>query len=417
MNEKLTNTIEQLEQHFTQKYSRNNTPIAMYHAPGRVNLIGEHIDYNGGVVFPAALSVGTTMLARPRSDGKFRFMSTNFPEVVEMDIADTSYRTADGWANYPKAAIHHLMKRGYTFTGADLLFSGDIPNGAGLSSSASIEVVTAFGLLDLAGVRVAVAADDGEEEGRAAGVDAAGSTMSGPELALICQEAENEYIGVNCGIMDQFAVTMGQREHAILLNCGTLDYERIPFKAPGYKLVIGNTNKQRGLADSEYNVRRAQCEQAVQMLRQEHEQLQFLCELTPAQFEKSAALISDDVVRRRAEHAVMENDRVMQSVAALRAGDLPRFGQLMNASHQSLKDLYEVSCLELDVLVEEANHIAGVLGSRMTGAGFGGCNVSLVADEAVESFITTVGANYKKRTGIDAEFYVCEIGDGVKRLR
>lgn len=382
---------EQLQTRFIEQFGGSAQHIQSFHAPGRVNLIGEHIDYNGGFVFPAALNIGTTMLARKREDGLFRFASTSFAGTVEMGVSDTSYREEDGWANYAKGVIHHLLQRGYTFSGADILYDGNIPNSSGLSSSASLEVVTGYGVVALEG-----------------------QSIDKIQLALISQKAENEYVGVNCGIMDQFAVAMGKEQHAILLDCNTLDYEHVPFKAPGYKLIIGNTNKKRGLVDSAYNERRAQCETALQQLKQEHEDLEALCELTPELFASSASLIEDNVVRQRAEHAVMENARVLQSVASLRNNDLQQFGELMNASHESLKTLYEVSCEELDVLVEAAQAIDGVLGSRMTGAGFGGCTISLVADGSVEYFIEEVGSVYKKKTGIEADFYVCDIGDGVR---
>jgi galactokinase len=386
-------TINQLKEQFNRKYGESSTEVSVFQAPGRVNLIGEHTDYNGGYVFPAALTIGTTMMARKREDGIFRFASTNFAAEVELDGSDVAFRKEDDWVNYPKGMIHHLKKRGYMFSGADILYHGEIPNGSGLSSSASIEVVTGYGLAALEG-----------------------KPIDKVELALVAQEAENQFMRVNCGIMDQFAVSIGKKDHAIMLKCDNLDYELVPFKAEGYKLIIGNTNKRRGLVDSEYNARRAQCEEAVSLLKNEFKDLQYLCELTPQQFERSFALIEDEVVRRRAEHAITENDRVIQSVKALKANDLEQFGELMNDSHTSLKDLYEVTCFELDVMVEEARKIPGVLGSRMTGAGFGGCTVSLVAEESVEQFIAEVGKTYTDKTGLKAEFYVTEIGEGVRTL-
>ncbi len=365
--------------------------IRVFFAPGRVNLIGEHTDYNGGYVFPAALTFGTTMLARKRSDGVYRFRSTSFSLYGEVNSNDISFKQEDDWMNYPKGVILHLMKRGFEFSGADVLYHGEIPNGSGLSSSASIEVVTGYGLTSLEG-----------------------QSIDKVQLALISQEAENQFMGVNCGIMDQFAVAMGQENHAIKLKCDDLTYERVPFLAKGYKLIIANTKKRRGLVDSEYNTRRKQCEEAVAALSIEFKGLAFLCELTPAQFEHNASLIQDEVVRRRAEHVITENDRVVQSVTALKNHDLIQFGQLMNDSHNSLKDLYEVTCYELDVMVEEARKIKGVLGSRMTGAGFGGCTVSLVHEDSVHDFISTVGRVYEERTSLFPQFYVCDIGDGVK---
>lgn len=367
--------------------------IRVFFAPGRVNLIGEHTDYNGGYVFPAALTFGTTMLVRKRNDRIYRFRSTSFSIHGEVNSNNISFKQEDDWMNYPKGVILHLMKRGFGFSGADVLYHGEIPSGSGLSSSASIEVVTGYGLTSLEG-----------------------QFIDKVQLALISQEAENQFMGVNCGIMDQFAVAMGQENHAIKLKCDDLTYERVPFLAKGYKLIIANTKKRRGLVDSEYNARRKQCEEAVTALSSEFKELSFLCELTPEQFERNASLIQDEVVRRRAEHVITENDRVIQSVKALQNNDLIQFGQLMNDSHQSLKDLYEVTCYELDVMVEEARKIKGVLGSRMTGAGFGGCTVSLVHVDSVEDFISSVGRGYEEKTSLIPQFYVCEIGDGVKEM-
>lgn len=386
--------LAQLETEFIKRYGGREDEIRVFHAPGRVNLIGEHTDYNGGYVFPAALTFGTTMLIRPNGEQVFRFASTHFPQRIEASPNSLAYRQEDDWANYPKAMLFHLMKRDFQFSGYDVLYHGDIPNGAGLSSSASIEVVTGYGFLSMESY-----------------------TIDNVQLALIAQEAENEYIGVNCGIMDQFAVANGQRNHAIKLKCNTLEYELVPFQASGYKLVIGNTNKRRGLVDSEYNARRAQCEAAVHELRKQFPNLQLLGELSIDQFTAASKLIADDTVRRRAQHVIEENDRVLRSVQALQSGDLHQFGQLMIESHKSLKELYEVTGVELDTMVEEALRIDGVLGSRMTGAGFGGCTVSLVSDESVEQFVEQTGKRYRERTGLQAEFYVAEIGDGVREVK
>ncbi|WP_135554217.1 galactokinase [Paenibacillus cymbidii] len=389
----MSNTNRLLDQ-FIELYGGDRAAIRVFHAPGRVNLIGEHTDYNGGYVFPAALTFGTTMLIRKRDDRTVRFASTNFPLRKDIAADGMAYAKEDDWINYPKAMFVHLGQRGYTFGGYDIMFHGEIPNGAGLSSSASIEVVTGYGLLATEGV----------------------ADIDKVQLALIAQECENKFIGVNCGIMDQFTVAMGRKDHAILLMCGTLAYEHVPFQAQGYKIVIGNTNKKRGLVDSEYNARRAQCEQAVQDLRAAYPQLNLLGELNKTQFAESAALIPDETVRKRARHVIEENDRVLESVEALRGNDLVRFGKLMIASHESLRDLYEVTCKELDVMVEEALRTEGVLGSRMTGAGFGGCTVSLVEEDQVETFIRQVGEAYEARTGLKPAFYVADIGDGVTEI-
>lgn len=378
---------------FYDKYGSSEQDVRFFYAPGRVNLIGEHTDYNGGYVFPAALTFGTTMLIRRRNDRQLHFASTNFDLSRTVNMDNIQYDSEDDWVNYPKAMLHHLQQKGRTFHGYDVLFHGEIPNGAGLSSSAAIEIVTGYGFERMEGREVNLV-----------------------QLSQIAQEAENQFIGVNCGIMDQFTIAMGKRDHAIQLKCDTLEYKHVPFQAKGYKLVIGNTNKRRGLVDSAYNERRAQCNEAVRMLKDKFSDLQYLGELTGEQFESASHLITDETVRRRAEHVIFENQRVMKSVDALQNGDLERFGRYMNESHASLRDLYEVSCRELDVMVETAQSIEGVLGSRMTGAGFGGCTVSLVKEEVVEQFLEQVGRIYQEQTSLQAAFYVANIGDGVKEL-
>lgn len=385
---------ESLKEQFVSLYGANDSsPIRIFHAPGRVNLIGEHTDYNGGYVFPAALTFGTTMLVRKRQDAQVGFASMNFPLRKHVAVEALSYQDEDGWINYPKGVIAELQKQGVKIGGYDILYSGEIPNGSGLSSSASIEVVTAFALLTMEG-----------------------QPADKLQIALLSQRAENEFIGVKCGIMDQFAVAMGQQEHAMLLMCDTLEYKHVPFRSGEYKLVIGNTNKQRGLVDSKYNERRSECEQAVQDLRAQYPELQLLGQLSLEQFDAAKHLIASDTVRKRAQHVVEEIDRVLKAVKVLEQGDLQSFGQLMIGSHASLRDLYEVTGHELDTMVEAALQIPGVLGSRMTGAGFGGCTVSLVHQDSVTQFIEQVGRVYKDKTGLEAAFYVCEIGNGVEEL-
>ncbi|TDF92131.1 galactokinase [Paenibacillus piri] len=386
--------LQALQQAFTERYGRGGAgPVHVFHAPGRVNLIGEHTDYNGGYVFPAALTFGTTMLIRKRGDDQLGFASTNFDLHKHISIQHIAFDAADDWINYPKGIVAKLRERGVALGGYDILYSGAIPNGSGLSSSASIEVVTAFGLLTMEG-----------------------QPADKVQIALLSQKAENEFMGVNCGIMDQFAVAVGKEDHAILLMCDTLEYKHVPFRSGDYKLVIGNTNKKRGLVDSAYNERRSQCERAVAYLQAQFPQLTLLGQLSLEQFNGAKHLIPDDIVRNRAQHVVEEIDRVLQSMKVLENDDLAAFGQLMVGSHNSLRDLYEVTCLELDVMVEEALKVRGVLGSRMTGAGFGGCTVSLVHQDSIAAFIEQVGAAYRERTGLSADFYVCEIGDGVKEL-
>jgi galactokinase len=381
--------VEQLKQRFVELHGGSAADIRVFFAPGRVNLIGEHTDYNGGYVFPAALTFGTFMLIRKREDDVIRLASTNFELQVDFKLKDAVYEEAHDWGNYPKSILVHLAKRGFTFGGYDVLYHGEIPNGAGLSSSASIHLATAIGFMTMEG-----------------------HPIDRVQLALAAQEAENQFMGVQCGIMDQFVIANGKKDHAVLLMCSTLEYQLVPFQAKGYKIVVGNTNKRRGLVDSEYNTRRAQCEQAVIDLQAAFPNLKLLGELTLEQFEANAHLIKDVIVLMRARHVVEEIDRVLKSVEALKANDLARFGELMTASGVSLRELYEVTCKELDVMVEEALKVEGVLGSRMTGAGFGGCTVSLVREDKVEEFIEKVGKAYGERTDYKADFYVADIGDG-----
>ena len=363
----------------------------VYFAPGRVNLIGEHTDYNGGHVFPCALTIGTYGVARKREDNKLRFYSMNFEHlgVIESSLDDLKpYPEAD-WTNYPKGVIWAFGEKGMRVeTGMDILLNGNIPNGSGLSSSASVEVLTGFILRDLFGFEV-----------------------SNQDLALIGQYSENKYNMVNCGIMDQFAIAMGKENCAIFLDTADLSYEYAPIKLENAKIVISCSNKKRGLGDSKYNERRSECETALAEL-QKVINTPSLGALTEAQFDETQYNIASDIRRKRAKHAVYENQRTIKAVEALKANDVALFGQLMNASHVSLRDDYEVTGIELDTLVEEAWKIEGVIGSRMTGAGFGGCTVSIVKDEAIDTFIKEVGAAYLEKIGYAADFYVVEIGDG-----
>lgn len=386
--------IQELKNGFVERFGASEQNIHVFHAPGRVNLIGEHTDYNGGYVFPAALTFGTTLLIRKREDKGLGLASTNFPSTNVLSVEKVVYDEADDWMNYPKGIVNEMHQQGIVFgSGYDLLYHGEIPNGSGLSSSASIEVVTAYALLTLENQPV--------------------DTV---KIALMSQKSENEFNGVKCGIMDQFAVANGKKDHAILLMCDTLEYDLVPFQSGSYKLVIGNTNKRRGLVDSAYNERREQCEQAVADLRQAHPELTLLGQLSLEQFNASKHLIKDEVVLKRAQHVVEEIDRVLKSMDALKANDLQQFGQLMNGSHDSLRDLYEVTGAELDAMVDAARKVTGVLGARMTGAGFGGCTVSLVHEDSVEQFKEQVGKEYTEKTGLVAEFYVCSIGNGVEHL-
>lgn len=386
---------QEMEQLFISKYGESAEPLRIFNAPGRVNLIGEHIDYNGGYVFPAALEIGTTLALRKRADRKVSFASMNLPYTAELDLDELGKEKSGEWIDYPVGIILELEKLGARLSGGyDLLFQGEIPNGSGLSSSASLEVVTAYALLSM----------EGKETDKV-------------EIARLSQRVENGYVGVNSGIMDQFAVANGAKDHAILLMCDTLEHKLVPFRTGAYKLIISNTKKRRGLVDSKYNERRSQCDAALEILRKREPGLEYLAHLQPEQLNEWRGDFPDEVLFNRAKHVVEENARVLKSVDALTANDLKAFGELMNASHDSLRDLYEVSCLELDVMVEEARKIEGTLGARMTGAGFGGCTVSLVHEDAVERFLAEVGKAYLERTGIEGEFYVCGVGDGVHEMK
>lgn len=369
--------------------------IGVYFAPGRVNLIGEHTDYNGGHVFPCALTIGTYGAVRKRNDNKLRFYSMNFEHlnVIESSLDDLTPRKNAGWTNYPKGVMWALREKGYEIPcGIDLMLFGNIPNGSGLSSSASVEVLTGYILNDLFDLGI-----------------------SNQDLALLGQFSENNFNGVNCGIMDQFAIAMGKKDHAIFLDTADLSFEYAPIKLEGAKIVISCSNKKRGLGDSKYNERRAECEEALEEIRQKVK-VDSLGDLSEEQFEEVRDAIKDATRQKRAKHAVYENQRTIKAVQALKANDIELFGKLMNASHVSLRDDYEVTGIELDTLVEEAWKIEGVIGSRMTGAGFGGCTVSIVKDDAVDTFIEKVGTAYKAAIGYAADFYVVQIGDGPAKL-
>ena len=371
----------------------DNKGAKVYFAPGRVNLIGEHTDYNGGHVFPAALTLGTYGVARKRKDRKLRFYTMNYNrvDIVESSLDDMKPLKKGGWTSYPKGVMWTFGKRGMEMDcGLELLLMGTIPGSSGLSSSASVEVLTGFILRDLYGFDV-----------------------SNQELALIGQYSENNYNGVNCGIMDQFAIAMGKKKHAIFLDTATLEYAYAPVKLKGARIVISCSNKRRGLSDSKYNERRSECETALAELQKVID-IKSLGELDEAAFETYKSAIQDEVRLRRARHAVSENQRTIKAVDALKNNDIVTFGKLMNESHISLRDDYEVTGIELDTLVEEAWKIEGVIGSRMTGAGFGGCTVSIVKKEAIKKFIKKVGKAYKKKIGYEADFYVVKIGSGPK---
>lgn len=384
--------IEELKEKFIELYGEGE--IAGYFSPGRVNLIGEHTDYNGGFVFPCALTFGTYYLIRKTTNSFFRFASANLPTTEKILLENlTTPLTKGNWVNYPLGTIAQFVKRNLKPTsGADVLIFGNVPGGAGLSSSAALEVVTA------------VAINDQYQYG-----------LEQVELVKMSQKAEHEFAGVNCGIMDQFASGMGEKDRAIFLNCDTLEYELVPVVLDNVKIVIGNTNSPHSLDSGKYNERVSQCHAAVEAIKP-HKNISNLAELTWDEFVQLQDKIEDDVVLRRARHVVSEIKRTTDAVKALKAGKLEEFGQLMNGSHDSLKADYEVTGNELDTMVEEARKIEGTIGSRMTGGGFGGSTVSLVKDEAVDTFIEQVGKNYEARTGLKPEFYVAEIGQGGHKI-
>ena len=382
---------------FEEQFGTGGEP-RLFFAPGRVNLIGEHTDYNGGHVFPCALTLGIWGIARKRDDRKLRFYSRNVSRmgIVESSMDGLQYRQADGWANYPKGVVWAMQERGLVFPcGMDFLIWGDIPNGAGLSSSAALEVLTGLALRELFGF----------------------SDLSMVDLALIGQKAENAFCGMNCGIMDQFASAMGKRDCAVFLDTATLQYQYAGMKLPDAKVVITNSNVKHSLVNSAYNERRRQCTQALSDLQKKHPELTSLGDMTEEQFETWKEEIADPVCRKRAKHAVYENRRTLRAVEALERQDIAAFGRLMNESHISLRDDYETSCPECDILAELAWETPGVIRSRITGGGFGGCTVSIVKNDAIEAFKTKVGETYREKTGITADFYVVEMGDGAHEIK
>lgn len=382
---------QELSRQFTEIFG--TAPEHVFFCPGRVNLIGEHIDYNGGEVLPCAISLGSFVAIKKNDERLLRFRSLNYPEKKDFPLQASYAKTGKEWFNYPLGVINEVVSDEHTsITGLDMLFFGNLPIGAGLSSSASIEVLMAFALKEIFGL-----------------------AFSTPELALLSKKVENEFIGVNCGIMDQFAVAMGKKSRAILLNCDTLQYEYLPFETGDYILAIINSNKQRSLADSKYNERFAECREALSRLQKAVE-ADHLCDISLSTFELNLDLIKDPVLEKRARHVISENERVGAAKEALSANDLHSFGQLMFASHRSLKELYEVSGRELDTIVEYAATYEGCIGARMTGAGFGGCAIALIRRERYPDFQKGLTEYYTERIGYAPEVFASEIGDGVREL-
>lgn len=385
--------INALKESFVKVFKKDSENV--FFSPGRVNLIGEHTDYNGGNVFPCALTIGTYAIVAKRNDRKVLVHSLNFENlgVIEFNLDNMVYDKEHDWANYPKGVIKTFENHNFSITtGFEILFFGNIPNGSGLSSSASLEVLMGVILNDSFNLNIDMV-----------------------DIVKMCQEAENKFIGVNCAIMDQFAIGMGKEGCAILLDCNTLKYSYSKINMNGHKIVIANTNKKRGLADSKYNERRSECESALADI-QKVKNIKALGELSEAEFEEVKDCISDPIKQKRAKHAVYENQRTLKAVKALEENNLKLFGELMNASHVSLRDDYEVTGKELDTLVSLAWEVPGVVGSRMTGAGFGGCTVSIVKDDSVENFTETLKAKYTDIIGYEPSFYIVNISDGTRKL-
>jgi galactokinase len=378
---------------FIELYGKSTEDIRIFFAPGRVNLIGEHTDYNGGNVFPAALSYGIWVYARKRDDHMLHLRSLDFDTVVECDLRNLQYKKEHDWANYPKGVVHELIQLGVQLKGVELLFYGNIPNGAGLSSSASIELVTAIAIQSLFDL-----------------------PLNMIELVKLSQRAENNFVGVNCGIMDQFAVGMGKEDHAIFLNCQTMQYEHVPMDIEGFRLVIANTNKRRGLADSKYNERRNECEQGVKLLQQWLPSITSLGDVSLGDWELYKGKIENETIRNRVTHVIEENHRVLEAIRVINQQDTEKFGQLMLQSHHSLRDLYEVTGAELDTLFDIARQVPGCIGTRMTGAGFGGCTVSIVREDKLEEFKRIVHEQYEELIGYAPSIYVCDIGSGAREI-
>jgi len=379
-----------IKEEFQKRFKKN--PDRFFFSPGRVNLIGEHIDYNGGRVMPCAISLGTYLAVSKNTDKIFRFQCLNFPETADLHLQSSYSRSGKEWFNYPLGAIDYIIKQGHSISGLDMLFWGNLPIGAGLSSSASIEVLMAQSLNQLFGLNIPQL-----------------------EIATLSKKVENEFIGVNCGIMDQFAVTFGKRNQAILLNCDTLEYELLPFNIGDYVLAIVNTNKSRTLSDSKYNERFAECGAALKALKKEID-ANNLCDIDITTFESHKQLIDDPVLQKRALHVISENSRVGKAAKALKTGKLEAFGQLMYESHQSLKELYEVSGVELDTIVEFCEDYSGCIGARMTGAGFGGCAIALVKKETLNDFTGKLTEFYKNKIGYEPAVFAADVGDGVREV-
>ena len=398
MSENLTSreySPEELKNAFLKLYGGNEADVKLYSSPARINIIGEHIDYNGGKVFPASINRYLYIAIRRRGDSKVLYNDARFPGSYEVDINQTFvFDKANDYANYLNGILQQLKERGFKFDcGFEILMASNIPAGGGISSSSALECGFAYAVIDTFGFN-----------------------LDRVEIAKLGQLSEHNFMNVKCGIMDQFIIATGKKNYAELLDCNTLEYEYVPLELGDYRFVVMNTNKVRKLADSKYNERRGQCEQALKILQDNGIGVKALCELAPADWEKCSALVSDPVLNKRARHCILENQRVVDAAATLKEGNLVRLGELLNASHKSLKEDYEVTGIELDTLAETSQKQEGCLGARMTGAGFGGCAIALVHKDKLDSFIENVQSAYEKAIGYKAGFFVCETGDGVTAI-
>lgn len=385
-----TDRIKELIDKFKEHFSDN--PNIVSRAPGRVNLIGEHTDYNDGFVLPIAIDRDIALVSKARDDRLIRLYSLDFDASVEFSLDNISYDEDNKWSNYPRGVAHVLQEEGYQLRGMDAIITGNVPQGAGLSSSAAFEVATAMNFEKISGLEI-----------------------DQVKMAILCQKAENKFVGVNCGIMDQFISRMGKKNNALLLDCRKLEFDLIPLFLEGVKIVVCNTGKKRGLVDSEYNKRRSECERGVKLLEDYLPGIKALRDVELDDFIRYRSHLPE-ITEKRCGYVIKENDRVLKSVEAIAVGDLIGFGELMDESHEGLRDEYEVSCPELDAMVEIAWDIEGVIGSRMTGAGFGGCTITLVAEDSLDTLIEKVKSEYSKRAGLQPEIYIFGAEDGANSI-
>ncbi len=385
----------ELPKDFVKIYGGTEDSVSVFSSPARINIIGEHIDYNGGMVFPAAINRYLYVAIRKRNDTKIIYNDARFPGTFEFDVNDNfSYKKENDYANYLNGILSQLKEKGFSFPcGFEILMASNVPAGGGISSSSALECGFAYAVSETFGF----------------GIDRI-------EIAKLGQMSEHNFMNVNCGIMDQFIIAMGKKNTAVMLNCDTLEYQYAPLELGDYRFVVMNTNKQRKLADSKYNERRSQCEEALKILQDSGLKITALCQLTPEEWEKSKDAIKDEILLKRARHCIYENQRVKDAVKVLEAKNLPELGKLLNASHKSLKEDYEVTGIELDTLAEESQKQNGCLGARMTGAGFGGCAIALVHKDSIDTFIENVQKAYTEKIGYAAGFFACESGDGVSRF-